>query len=231
MTRVAVTTSADRQERVGGLMRSVGLEPVALPCIEIRAAEDAVLDDARRAAEAADAIVLTSARTVSVLWPSRMPATPVWAVGPATAAAVRRRGGRVVHAGSGGAAALAHQVAPGADAVVAYPHAAGSDERVSRRLAERVGEVVEHVVYVTESVPPAHLPVDAVAFLSPSAVVGWMRSRTTDGIVTGAIGATTAAALRDHGVDPDVVPSSPDLVRLATGIAAATSDEIPSTPE
>lgn len=231
MIRVAVTTSADRQERVGGLMRTVGLQPVALPCIEIRTAEPSILDAARRAAEQADAIVLTSARTVSVLWENRMPSTPVWAVGPATAAAVRRRNGRVVHVGSTGAAALADQVAPGSEAVVAYPHAAGSDERVGERLAARVDRVVEHIVYAAEPVVPGDDAVDAIAFLSPSAVIGWMGRRSTDGLVVGAIGNTTAQALRDHGVQPDVVPPSPDLVRMARGIFAAASNQIPSTPE
>lgn len=230
MTRVAVTTSADRQERVGGLMRAVGLEPVELPCIEISVAERGVLEAARRAAESADAIVLTSARTVKLVWPDRMPSTPVWAVGPATAAAARHRGGQIVYVGSGGALALAEGVAAGTG-VVAFPHAAGSDERAGGRLASRMAEVVEHIVYATVPVPPADAVVDAVAFLSPSAVIGWMHSRTTDDLVTGAIGATTARTMREHGVEPDVVPTSPDLVLLARGIAGAASDQIPSTPE
>lgn len=221
MTRVAVTTAEDRQDRVAGLMRSVGLVPVRLPCIEIVAADREVLDAARDAAASADAIVLTSSRTVGVLWPEGMPRVPVWAVGSATAGAVRRAGGTVKHVGDAGARSLVAAMPPMPGHTVAFPHADGTDDGVIEGLGGRVGQIVSHAVYRAEPTAPAADAVEAVAFLSPSAVTGWMSVRDLDGIVVGAIGATTAAALVDRGIDVAVVPPTPDLVQLAYGIAAA----------
>ena len=228
MTRVAVTTAADRQDRVAGLMRAVGLSPVSLPCIEIRPADEPVLDAAREAAVDADAIVLTSTRTVRLLWPEGMPATPVWAVGPATASAVERAGGRVADVGTAGAAAIVRRIPHMPAATVAFPHAAGADDTAAALLAQRVGTLHESVVYSAVAIGPPATPVDAVAFMSPSAVTGWFETRDLDGLLVGAIGATTADALRVREVEPHVVPPHPDLVTLAHGIASATSDRIPS---
>lgn len=230
MTRVAVTTAVDRQERVAGLMRAVGLEPVALPCIEIRAADESVLDSARRAAVTADALVLTSTRTVRLLWPDGMPPTPVWAVGTATAGAVERAGGRVAEVGTAGAASIVRRVPHMPEATVVFPHAAGSDDAVVNLLAERVGTLHESTVYTAVPIGPASTSVDAVAFMSPSAVDGWCTTRTLEGLVVGAIGRTTADALRRRQVDPQVVPMTPDVVMLARGIAAASLDRIASEP-
>jgi uroporphyrinogen-III synthase len=228
VTRVAVTTAADRQDRVAGLMRAVGVEPVSLPCIEIQPADAPLLDAARRAAASADAIVLTSTRTVRLLWPEGMPPTPVWAVGSATASAVERAGGRVAGVGTAGAAAIVRRIPHMPAAIVSFPHAAGTDDSVANLLAAKVGTLHDTVVYSAVPLGPASTPVDAVAFMSPSAVAGWFQTRGVDGLIVGAIGPTTADALLQRDVTADVVPPAPDVVVLAHGIAAASADRIPS---
>ena len=87
MTRVAITT--DRFDSVSSAYALRGLEPVPLPCLRVESAGDEALTDARQAAADADLLVVTSPRTVSLLWPEQeMPEVEVAAVGESTAAAV-----------------------------------------------------------------------------------------------------------------------------------------------
>ncbi|MDP8958309.1 MAG: uroporphyrinogen-III synthase, partial [Actinomycetota bacterium] len=93
--RTAVTTSPDRAPAMAKELERVGLHPVVLPCLEVHPAGPGTLERARRAAEEADLLVLTSARVLGLLWPDGgFPATPVAAVGRSTAEGVRARGGR-----------------------------------------------------------------------------------------------------------------------------------------
>ena len=87
MKRVAITT--DRFDAVADAYAGVGLDPVEVPCVSIEPASAEVLESARRAVSGADLVIITSARTVGVLWPAApMPAVDVAAVGPVTAKAV-----------------------------------------------------------------------------------------------------------------------------------------------
>lgn len=105
MTRVAVTT--DRFTEAAVAFARVGLKPVSLPCIRVQAADEGVLAQAREAASIADLVLISSVRTLDVLWPNgSMPALEVGAVGERTAAAVKARGGRVVLLGRSGLADL-----------------------------------------------------------------------------------------------------------------------------
>ena len=223
--RVAITTTADRQVRLAGLISTMGMEPVAMPCIQITPAGDEVLERARSAAAAADVVAVTSPRTVRVVWPTAMPSTQVWAVGTATARAVRKVGGEVGHIGEGGAARMILSAPPSRSLRVFFPHAAETPGDVIDLLAGRVGAFHHIVVYETEHVRPGKDAVDAALFLSPSAVNGWLSVRSLDGLAVAALGETTTTALRDHGVEPDVVPPTPDIVNLIQQLAQLDARE------
>lgn len=222
MTRVAVTTTPDAAHRLSDPLREVGLEPVELPCIRTVPASDETRCFIRQAAPGADWIVVTSRRAVELMWPEGdMPPGPaVAAVGPATADAVVRAGGSVSVVGGGGAARLADLIesrVPGA--TVVFPHARAADPDTITRLQEAGADVVAAPAYDTEPIPPGDDQVDAVLFGSPSAVEGWMMSRSLDGLIIGAMGETTAAALEEAGHPAEVVPAHPGFHALVSALA------------
>lgn len=227
MTRVAITT--DRFESAGRPFRRFGLEPVALPCIRIEPADATVLAQARRAAAVCDLLVITSVRTVDLLWPDAMPPSPVAAVGERTAAAVTARGGRVVVAGRAGLDDVIDRLNNLLEAAgVVFPHAGGywSNPENSpalrtavEALRARAASLTEFEVYRTTSLPPAADAVAAVAFSSPSAVAGWHLSRSLDNLVVGVIGSTTRLAVSVHR-EPEVVAPRPSHDALARAMAS-----------
>lgn len=220
MTRVAVTTSADRWDRPAAELARVGLEPVPLPCIAIAEVPGAAAR-ARAAAGEADLVVVTSARVVEVVWPTdSLPELDYAAVGGSTAAAVAQRGGRVITAGTGGAVALAHQLVDDVEQRrVLYLHAHGSDPGAIALLAARAAFLSSIAVYRSAPIGPKGEQVDAATFASPSAVVGWLRTRTLDDLVVAAIGATTAGELERQGRNPDVLAPIPSFAALAEALA------------
>lgn len=217
MARVAVTTTPDRYRRHAARLEGLGLIPVMLSCIELIVGAEEILATAREEASRADWIVVTSVRAVEVLWPhGGMPLTPVAAVGPHTAAAVGEAGGRAEMVGDGGASRMTNELGalvPGRS--VFFPHASGADPRTASALRDAGAEVTTEEVYKVIPIPPGSEPVDAVMFASPSAVSGWFLSRDLRGLVVGAVGLTTAAAIARRGVRPDVVPQEPSFDRLA----------------
>lgn len=219
MTRIAVTTTADTAPRVAEALVAHGLVPVMLPCIAISPSPEEVLAGLREEAMGADRIVVTSARAVRITWPhGDMPATPVWAVGPATAEAVREAGGTVAEIGSGGASALVEQVTPQGCRIV-FPHARAADPATAAELERRGATVVAAAAYTTVPIAPADDKVDGAVFGSPSAVDGWLMRRHLDGLSIAAMGARTASALRVRGVDDPVVPDRPGFEALAAALA------------
>lgn len=217
--RVAVTTTADSAPRVAHALVAHDLVPVMLPCIAISPAPAEVLADLRREAARADRIVVTSARAVRITWPERdMPATPVWAVGASTAEAVRDAAGMVAEIGAGGAAELIDQVDPAGLRIV-FPHARAADPATTARLENRGASVYAAPAYDTIPIAPDDDKVEAAIFGSPSAVDGWLLRRHLDGMVVGAMGATTASALRVRGVDDPVVPVTPGYEPLVSALA------------
>lgn len=219
MIRVAITT--DRFEKAASPFRRIGLEPVWLPCIRVEPATAAELTRARQAASVADLLLISSVRTLELLWPrGSMPAVEVAAVGESTAAAVAARGGRVVVVGRGGladlAAQTAHRLAP---VRVAFPHAAGSDPVAIEGIREHATDFLEFVVYRIIPIAPESAEVRAVAFGSPSAVEGWLLSRDFDGLVVGVIGGTTWEAVARHRL-PDVLAPRPSHQALAQRLAS-----------
>jgi len=221
MPRIALTTTPDRVARLAPLCEEHGLEPVGLTCIELVPSDEDVLHQARRRAAHADWLVVTSSRTVSVLWPGgEMPKVPVATVGPATAQAVTAAGGRPVVVGDGGADELIDLVAERLHgASIVFPHAGGAATNTIEAL-EAVGASVDaRAVYEIRPVSPAADPVDSVVFGSPTAVQGWLSSRDLEGLAVGAIGGTTAEALAEFGVAADVEPPHPSFEGLIAAMA------------
>jgi uroporphyrinogen-III synthase len=214
--RLALTSTADRSHAIIEAVSFHGCEAVVLPCIETQPAGQGTLEEVRTEAAESDWLLITSPRTVAILWPGGgMPHAKAAVVGEATGDAVRRAGGRVAAIGESGLDELvgnwAQQVA---GHTVFFPHSAASDLSRLRPLEEHGARVATTVVYETKPVPPGSDPVDAALFASPSAVAGWTLSRSLEDLVIGAIGETTARSLKDHGHPPQVVPSRPDFEML-----------------
>lgn len=219
MTRVAVTT--DRFTAAAVAFDRVGLEPVSLPCIRVEPADEGVVAQAREAASLADLVLISSVRTLDVLWPNgSMPAVEVGAVGESTAAAVKARGGRVLLLGRSGLADLVELAADRlASSRVVFPHAAGSDPVILKALGERALDYRGYEVYRTLPVAPGSAQARAAVFASPSAVEGWLLSRDFDGLVVGVIGPTTRQAVARHR-PPEVVAPQPSYEALAQAVAS-----------
>ena len=215
--KVAVTTSSDRFDEVAGLFRSRGLEPVELPCIAIEVAPPDELEIIRDLAAHADRILVTSARAVRVVWPGMVPAVPFLSVGSASSAAIRNAGGTVDVEGTDGAIGLVELFDP-SDLRIVFPHAAGADPAVAKTLRARGATVDARVAYRSVPIAPDDGPVDAVAFASPSAVEGWLLSRSLDDVTVVAIGATTAAAVLARGGSADIVADRPGFEEMAAAL-------------
>jgi uroporphyrinogen-III synthase len=171
----------------------------------------------REAARSAEYLLLTSSRAVEYLWPDdEMPATPVLAVGVATADTVRQAGGRVAHVGRAGSSALLdeHESAIRGKKIV-YPRAAGADPAITLRLTKVARSIFSEAIYATVPVAPPSYELDAVLFASPSSVDGWFLTRNVEGLLVGAIGPTTAATLETRGINPDAQPAIPSAAALA----------------
>ncbi len=218
--RLGLTTTVDRISTLTPAVLELGFDPVALPCIRIDAVPGGA-DSVAAATRDADAVVITSARSAEILGSAAMPDIPIIVVGPQTAAAVERHGGTVALVGSGGVQQLARdarQILTGKDLVLV---GASNTTRESAAALEMAGCTVRAIeLYTTVPVAPANDAVDAVAFGSPTAVTGWLISRDLSELVVGAIGRTTAAALRGHGVEPDVVPDQPGFITMIEQLAA-----------
>lgn len=219
MTRVAVTTAVEGSGLVADAIAAAGLDPVLLPCIVVTPAPGDVLASLRDQAALADLILITSARAVSMTWPGgNMPPTPVAVVGRATGRAAEAAGGVVAVTGRQGAAQLIARLEVAGKRVV-FPHAKATDPGIAAELTRRGATVVSAPAYDTTPIAPGPDRVEAAAFGSPLAVAGWCLSRELDQLLVGAIGETTAGALRHRGVAEPVVPTRPGFPELARAIA------------
>ncbi|HUG32770.1 MAG TPA: uroporphyrinogen-III synthase [Acidimicrobiia bacterium] len=224
--RIALTSTADRSASLAPLVAGHGMEAVPLPCIEFSAGDLSVIDEARLRSSRSDWLVITSARTVSTLWPEGdMPDVSVAAVGPGAAAAVRAAGGAPSLVGTGGSEELFARLAPKVSGrAVFFPHAAVADLSVLHSLEAAGADLDTLAVYTVRPIAPGDDPVDAVVFGSPIAVRGWFLARNTTGLRVGAIGETTAAALAERGVSPGSIPPEPAFEALVELMAADLRD-------
>jgi len=214
---VAITT--DRFDLAAPPYAALGLDPVSVPCIRFEPADTEVLASARAAASDADLILITSARTVELLWPDRdMPGVDVAAVGKGTADAAADAGGKVVATGNSGLAGLVEAIADRLPrARVVHPQGSRSDPAAQERLRALAPTLDEYVVYRTVPIAPESTLVDGVVFASPSAVAGWLLTRDFEQLVVGVIGSTTGAAVARHRL-PDVIASEPSHPALARAL-------------
>ncbi|HSR44949.1 MAG TPA: uroporphyrinogen-III synthase [Acidimicrobiia bacterium] len=221
MKLVAVTTSADRAEAASIPFTFMGLRPVVLPCIEVDPADEQTLDATRKASREAHLLVVSSRRTIDVLWPDGpLPDVEFAVVGAASARAVIERGGRVAVTGSGGSAQLAENLAPhAAGKHLVWPHASGADPAPLQMLATRAARFTAPAIYSSRPIAPPLDRVDAVTFASPSAVAGWQLSRSLDGAQIGVIGETTLRAVENNGGAAAVVAPLPTFQSLAQAVA------------
>jgi len=226
--RLGLTTTSDRIRTLMPEVSKLGFDPVSLPCIRVDAVPGGI-EKLAAAVDDADALVVTSARTVAMLVPGGLPPLPIVAVGRETAAAAKNAGRTVAWVGSGGVHHLARDaqhVLAGKKIVLA---GASNTARASAAALEMAGSsVVSIELYTTVSIAPPHSAVDAVVFGSPTAVTGWLISRELSGLLIGAIGPTTASSLRGHGVEPDAVPDRPGFVNTIEQLAALRPER--STP-
>ena len=137
MKIVAVTTSADRAAAAAIPFTMAGLQPVELPCIEIEPVYDDLIAAVRASALEADLMVVSSRRTLDILWPDRdLPDCAFAAVGRTTARSIRDAGGKVAFTGTEGAMDLADLiVASVGGKTVIWPHANGADPAPLERVA------------------------------------------------------------------------------------------------
>jgi uroporphyrinogen-III synthase/uroporphyrinogen III methyltransferase/synthase len=238
---VVVTRPASGPDALADRLRALGAEVRELPALELAPpAEPAPLDAALRALDRFDWVAFASAAGVERVLarmealgiaPVELAARRLAAVGPATAArlAAAVRVPDLVPAEATGAtlAAALAELVRGRRVLVPRP-AEGRPELLAG-LAEAGAEVTAVEAYRTVPAPPERLAplrgwlergeVHAVAFASPSAVrsvVGALgdEARLLAGALLGAIGPTTADALREVGLSAGAVPdrhTGPDL--------------------
>lgn len=228
---VVITRPADRASRDARRIAALGGHPVELPAVEIAGPPEAselarILEDL----SVYDWIVFTSPRAVAAVRGQLLDFGEVLsqataklaAVGGATARALTESGLEVqkVPALENGLA-LARELGEGPGRVL-LPRSSRARPELPEALADAGFDVEEVVAYQTllRPVDPEVLRslrrLDAVLFASPSAVGGfWARLSPAElsgwhpGVRCGAIGATTAFALRAFGVRDPWIPSTP----------------------
>jgi len=228
---VLVPRAAGQAGSLSGLLRSRGAEPLELPVIEIAPPADprelAAAVEALLMGRRFDWLVLTSANAVAAVRATveatggdsgGLAATRVAAVGPATAAALRRWGVTpdCMPPESTGAALAAALPPPGSGtARVLLPRSDLADDRLPGALRAAGYTPVEVIAYRTvgiDAVPPelqrrmAAGEVDWLACTSPSTLAGTLRllgGRLPATMRLAVIGPTTAAAARAAGLKID----------------------------
>jgi uroporphyrinogen III methyltransferase / synthase len=246
--RVVVTRPRAQAKKLVGLLLEAGAEPVFLPTIRIEpVTPDAEGEEALRSVAEHDGVIFTSANAVHRLLDelsrlgldtSALAAPRLVAVGSATARALSARG-------------VEPDLVPERFSVEAVVEALGEAGIRGRRflypcarvtrptLHEAVpalgGTLVEVVLYETVGARPGDAPIpkelsdgsiDAVTFMSPSAVHGFFAALGAEqarevlaAAAAVAIGPTTEAALREEGVAEPAVAAKATVEALVEVVA------------
>ena len=244
---VVVTRGAGTDDALSARLRQLGAEVLEFPAIALADAEDfgpldAALRDLERFAWVAFASAHAVEETVRRLDALGLPRglladRRLACVGPATGARLEAlvRAPDLMPAEATGAA-LAAALAPHVRGrAVLVPRAAESRPELGAGLRAAGAELVDPVAYRTLPAAPGSLSplaallaagrVDAVTFASPSAVQGTVAGLGADarrlaGVLLGAIGPTTAEALRAAGFTVGIEPERHTAPDLAEAVAA-----------
>jgi uroporphyrinogen-III synthase/uroporphyrinogen III methyltransferase/synthase len=221
---VVVTRAEASDGPLSAQLRSLGLEVLLWPAVEVTSTDTVALEQALQKLEEFDWIVFASRNAVTAVI-TRVSVQPanlhVAAVGRATAQVLRQRGWRVdLVPDEANAGALVSAFAPIAKAGmrVLFPASSRALPTIMKGLMQLGAEVTQVEAYRTE---PASLDVasckswidrdaiGAVTFASPSAVVELERAlgkadfeRLLKSAAAVAIGPTTARELSDRGRAP-----------------------------
>lgn len=238
--RVVVTRPASAGAAMAAALGAAGALPVELPVVEIVAPPDggAALREAAGHLASYAWIVCTSANAVDRLFAEvhdarALGAAKVAAVGPATAAALRRHGvvADLVPEHALGAALVEAFPAPGPKVVggrVLLPRAVAAPDVVPAGLAA-LGwsvEVVDAYATVRRGVDEGALErvasADAVTFASPSAVSAFLSAAGARRLppVVATIGPVTSAAARDAGLAVHVEAAEPSPAGIVDALSA-----------
>jgi uroporphyrinogen-III synthase len=226
-----LTRDAEGAAPYAAALAPLGLEAVALAVTRTEPPPDPeALGRAVRAGH--DAILVASARGAAALVPVLAGSTAaIWAVGPATAAALG--GARVAAEGSDGATvARALLEEHGLPLRVLVPRAEGGRDEAIAILGAAGAEVTEVVVYRTVAIaltgrePGLALltagTAEVCVVFAPSQVAALAAFAPLASLVTRfvAIGATTAAALHEAGIADVAVAATPTAAGIANAVAA-----------
>lgn len=160
----------------------------------------------------------------------------VVAVGPATAAALRRIGVDRIHIGSGGGAAAVAELAPllrVAGGPLWHVRGALTSRSVAGALARHGLSPEPWIVYETRPTPDAASrlrvagDVDVVCFASGSAARAYAAAGGLPGARVAVIGGDTADAARRAGLEVHAVSARPDMPGLADAAVRALSGPSP----
>jgi uroporphyrinogen III methyltransferase/synthase len=241
--RVLVTRSRDQAGTLADALAQRGAQPILLPTIEIRPADDlAPLDRALEELEALDWIAFTSANGVAVLFDrlsgrhSRLPSgVRVAAVGSGTAHALAANGVRVDFVPSEFTGEqLGRELEDVAGRRVLVPRAARGREELAVQLRARGARVRDVPVYQT--LPAAPDPdglrelwrgIDAATFTSAStvenffALLGERAARLLDDALIACIGPVTADVARSLGLPVHVQPDEHTIPGLVEALERA----------
>jgi uroporphyrinogen III methyltransferase/synthase len=245
---VLVTRERDQGADLIERLRARGARPVHVPRLEFRLPEDPdPFDRALEKLDRYDWVVFTSANAVRRVAdrlrelgrsPSELGTVGVGCVGPKTEAVARDLGisVRVVPPTSFLPEDLAVEMArraPLQGARVLFPRARDARGTLPERLAESGARVDSIEAYRTELPEGAgetlgeaiQQGLDAVTLLSPSAVDHLARLLGDAGVhdlagrtLFACIGSTTATALRERGVEPDLVCKEPTVEALVEAL-------------
>lgn len=246
--RVLITRPADQAEESAEQVRAAGGIPLVYPCLRPAPPRDPrPLDEALARLDRFCALALTSANAVEAVAPALRGASPplplIAVVGERTADALRRRGltADLVGDSDGGAlaarllAALRSRELPRPHRVL-LPGAQEARDELRAALEAAGAEPVPVIAYrmIAASADELRGLVEAVAggaadllpFGSPRTVavalgaLGPDAARELRRLRVGAIGQTTAAALREAGVRVDAVAPQPSFHALLRALAA-----------
>ncbi len=253
--QVLVTRAPERSRDFEILLRAVGANPVRVPLVDFAPTRDSTeldaalgdlvhFDEVIFASENAVRFTVERARETGGFEALASRRIEIACVGTATAEAARRAGLHVSCVGAGGGLDLLEEIEkqqPVAGRRFLLPRSEiGRDDLVTG-LREKGGEAVAVVAYRTLR-PPVDADslgqrlgdseFDVASFASPSAVayfgelLGDGARAALRGVTVTALGETTAAALRDVGIEPDVVPERPELQEWVDTLARHWRDNV-----